>query len=140
MITESKQDAEQLQLLSIFHYVVAAIQALVASIPIFHFLLGVALVLLPQRLGAPKEALPATFVGSFIMLFTGTWLIVGWTLVVCTVIAGRSLQLRKRYLFCFVIACIEGAMCMPFGTVLGVFTIIVLLRPSVKEAFGVASH
>jgi hypothetical protein len=26
---------------------------------------------------------------------------------------------------------------MPFGTVLGVFTIIVLLRPSVKELFAV---
>jgi len=27
-------------------------------------------------------------------------------------------------------------MFMPFGTVLGVFTIIVLMRPSVKEIFG----
>jgi hypothetical protein len=27
---------------------------------------------------------------------------------------------------------------MPFGTVLGVFTIIVLMRPTVKQEFGVA--
>ena len=29
-----------------------------------------------------------------------------------------------------------AALSMPFGTVLGVFTIIVLMRPSVKAAFG----
>ena len=28
---------------------------------------------------------------------------------------------------------------MPFGTVLGVFTLIVLLRPGVKELFGVGT-
>jgi hypothetical protein len=31
-----------------------------------------------------------------------------------------------------------ACMFMPFGTVLGVFTIVVLLRDSVKELFGVA--
>jgi len=33
---------------------------------------------------------------------------------------------------------VAGAAClmMPFGTVLGVFTIIVLMRESVKEMFG----
>ena len=63
------------------------------------------------------------------------WMVVGWTLAVCLVVAARSLNQRKRYLFCLVIAGITAAVCMPFGTVLGVFTIIVLLRPSVKEAF-----
>jgi hypothetical protein len=35
---------------------------------------------------------------------------------------------------------IAGIECIfiPFGTVLGVFTIIVLMRPTVKELFGVA--
>jgi hypothetical protein len=31
-----------------------------------------------------------------------------------------------------------ACMLMPFGTVLGVFTIIVLMRPSVKELFAAA--
>jgi hypothetical protein len=35
---------------------------------------------------------------------------------------------------CFVVAAIE-CIFMPFGTVLGVFTIIVLSRPSVKALF-----
>jgi len=38
-------------------------------------------------------------------------------------------------MFCFVVACIE-CLFMPFGTVLGAFTIIVLMRPSVKNLFA----
>ncbi len=34
-----------------------------------------------------------------------------------------------------VAAGVTAAMCMPFGTVLGVFTILVLARPAVKAAF-----
>jgi hypothetical protein len=39
-------------------------------------------------------------------------------------------------LYCLVVAGIE-CIFMPFGTVLGVFTIIVLMRPSVRNLFGV---
>ena len=49
-----------------------------------------------------------------------------------------SLARRRRYLYCLILAGVMAATCMPFGTVLGVFTIIVLMRPSVKQAFGAA--
>jgi hypothetical protein len=39
-----------------------------------------------------------------------------------------------HYIFCLVIAAVE-CIFMPFGTVLGVFTIIVLQRPTVKAMF-----
>jgi hypothetical protein len=71
------------------------------------------------------------------MLFGGAWVLFGWTLVVCVVIAGVSLSHRKRYTFCLVVAGLEAVLCMPFGTILGVFTIIVLLRPGVKTLFDV---
>ena len=50
-------------------------------------------------------------------------------------LVGRGLAQRKRYMFCLVVACVE-CLFMPFGTVLGVFTIIVLSRDSVKALFG----
>jgi hypothetical protein len=136
--TQADLDAEHLRLLSIFHYVLAGVQALFASFPILHFLFGVAMVFLPKQLGARSNA-PAALVGSALMLFTGTWMMIGWTIAICTAVAGRSLSQRKRYLFCLVMAGVMAATCMPYGTVLGAFTIIILLRPSVKEAFGVAS-
>ena len=65
----------------------------------------------------------------------GTFIIVsGWTMAACVLAAGRMLARRRRYLFCLVMAGIECLM-MPLGTILGVFTIIVLSRESVKAAF-----
>jgi len=43
-------------------------------------------------------------------------------------------SLHTRYWFAFVMACIE-CLFIPFGTILGVFTIIVLSRESVKTLF-----
>jgi len=73
------------------------------------------------------------------MLLAGAAIALGVALAVGTFLAGRSLAERKRHLFCLVMAGINAAICTPFGTVLGIFTIIVLLRPSVKQAFGVAT-
>lgn len=49
--------------------------------------------------------------------------------------AGRSLSRRRHYVFCLVAA---GLACLsfPLGTALGVFTFMVLQRPSVKALFG----
>ncbi len=69
------------------------------------------------------------------MVFAGLFIVAGWTLAVLTAYAGRSLQTRKRYTYCLVMAGVE-CIFMPFGTVLGVFTIIVLMRDTVKELFG----
>jgi len=58
----------------------------------------------------------------------------GWTLAVCMLIAGRNLAKRRHHTFCLVVAAIS-CIFMPFGTILGVLTIIVLMRPSVKGLF-----
>jgi hypothetical protein len=49
-------------------------------------------------------------------------------------VAGRMLQRRRGYTYCVVMAAIACAF-TPIGAVLGVFTLIVLLRPSVKALF-----
>ena len=59
----------------------------------------------------------------------------GWLFGAAIAYAGHSIGKRKHYLFILIIAGLMCAMCNPFGTVLGVFTFVVLLRPSVKERF-----
>lgn len=126
-----KQDLEHLKLLAIFHYVVAGMTALFACIPFLHFFMGLALA--TGTLGeTDPEARP---IGIGIMVFAGLFILAGWTLATLIASAGRSLQTRRRYTFCLVVAGVE-CIFMPFGTVLGVFTIIVLIRDSVKELFG----
>jgi membrane protein YqaA with SNARE-associated domain len=50
-------------------------------------------------------------------------------------IAGRLLAKHRHYWFAFAIACVE-CLFIPFGTILGVFTIIVLSRESMKALFA----
>jgi hypothetical protein len=135
---QAEQDAEHLRLLSIFHYVVAGFQAMFASFPILHLLFGVAMVFFPDRFGGGRGGGPPAFVGWFFIVFASAWMLIGWTLAVCLVVAGRSLAQRRRHTFCLVVAAVVAVTCMPLGTVLGVFTFIVLLRPSVKQAFAAA--
>ena len=127
-------DVEHLRLLSILHYVVAGMQALFASFPVIHLAVGLFMVFAPERFGMkdPGEA----FAGWFFVIFAATWMAIGYAIAACSVVAGRALAQRRRYTFCFVIAVVMAVTCMPFGTALGVFTIIVLLRPQVKAAFG----
>ena len=127
-------DLEHLKLLSIFHYVVAALAFLVACIPLLHFVLGLSLAAgwLPDTSGDPT----ARVAGVVFMIFSGGVILLGWAYAIATAFAGSFLGARKHYTYCLVIA---GLSClfMPFGTVLGVFTIIVLVRPSVRALFGV---
>jgi len=76
---------------------------------------------------------PAAF-GWFFIVLASVFIIGGWTLSICNFYAGRFLKEHRNYTFCFVMSCINCAM-MPFGTILGVFSILVLMRDSVKNIF-----
>jgi hypothetical protein len=128
-----RTDLNHLRLLSIFHYVLGGLVALMACFSIIHLVIGISVVsggFASSGPGAPPPAMGWLFIGiaSLGMLF-------GWALAICLVIAGYCLNRQKSYIFCMVVAGFACAV-QPLGTILGVFTIIVLLRPSVKELFG----
>ncbi len=131
------QDMEHLRLLSIFHYVVGGIAGLFACFPCIHLVLGILLVsgAIPWQDQAGQQPPPA-FVGWLFITIGGTFIVIGWSVALMILIAGRFLARYTHYMYCFVVAVIE-CLFMPFGTVLGVFTIIVLMRPSVKSLFQV---
>ena len=129
------QDEDHLRLLSLFHYVVGGLAALFALFPVFHMLFGLFLVLAPDKFGNKGDAPPA-FVGWFLMAFAACFMIAGWTFATLVILTGRFLAHRKYYTFCIVMAAVE-CLFMPFGTVLAVFTLVVLLRESVKRMFEV---
>ena len=128
-----QQDEEHLNLLAVFHYVVGGLAALFACFPIIHLIIGIALVVWSASPDAGGDAPPA-LVGWLMAGFASLAMIVGWSIAACIIAAGRCLAGRKRYTFCLVMAAVECCF-MPFGTVLGVFTIIVLVRPDVKDMF-----
>jgi hypothetical protein len=129
------QDEQQLKLLSIFHYIVGGIIALFSLFPIFHLVFGIVMIVSPDTFESGGEGPPA-FIGWLLALIGGTIILVGLVFATCVILAGRFLSLRRYYTYCFVMACIQ-CLFIPFGTVLGVFTIIVLMRESVKQIFSV---
>ena len=127
------RDEEQLRLLSIFHYVVAGLAGLFALFPIFHLVLGLVFILAPNTLAGKGEP-PPPFIGWIFVVFAAAFIALGWVFAGFVFTVGRFLARRKHYLFCLVMASVE-CLFMPLGTVLGVFTIIVLMREPVKQLF-----
>lgn len=84
--------------------------------------------------GSANELDPAMFVsmiGWFYALFAVVVIVMG----IVNFMTARCLSRRKSRTFCLVVA---GLNCLqvPLGTVLGVFTIVVLMRDSVRTKFG----
>lgn len=130
------QESQHLDLLGIFHYVVAALGALCSLFPVIHLVIGLAMVTghMGDMHATPGQPDPAMF-GWFFVVIAGALIIFGLVFSALLAYAGRCLRRRRRYTFCLVMAAISCVF-VPFGTVLGIFTLIVLTRPNVKSSFA----
>jgi hypothetical protein len=129
------KDEEHLKLLAIFHYVVAAIIAIFACFPLIHVAMGWMMVANPEFMskGQQGQTPPAAF-GYLMIAMGGIFILMGWAAAIFTLISGRFLARRRNRLFSFVMAALL-CMFMPFGTILGIFTIIVLSKESVQRLY-----
>jgi hypothetical protein len=126
-----QQDRQYLRVLSIFYYIAAGLIALFGLFPSIYLVMGIAMV--SGSMGPPPQG-PPPAVGFVFIAVSSVFILLLEALAVCAVIAGRSLAAQKRYMFCFIVAillCLQGVPIL----VLGIFTIVVLSRESVKELF-----
>jgi hypothetical protein len=130
-------DTEQLNLLAIFHYVVGGLAVLFSFFPLFYSVIGGFLLYAAQHPSHTKQEPPPAFVGWIFIAVGVVFFLAGIMMAICILIAGRCLSRRKGYSFALVMACIE-CLFVPFGTILGVFTIVALSRESVKTLFSTA--
>jgi hypothetical protein len=131
---ETNSDLEHLRLLSIFHYVVGAIGVLFACFPLIHLGIGIAFVsgAFPESTNGDQ---PPAWFGFLFIVIGGLFFLIGQIMAWLTIYSGSQIKKRSKYLLSFVVACII-CMFVPFGTALGIFTIIVLSRESVKQLYG----
>ena len=61
-------------------------------------------------------------------------IVCGWTLGALTAYAGHCIRKRKRKLFIYIIAAIN-CIWIPYGTVLGIATILLFQWPEVQAEF-----
>ena len=129
------QDAQHLRLLSIFHYVVAGLAFLCGCFPIIHVVIGAVIMLRPALFAGGSQPPPPALFGAMFLGIGLTIMLLAWLIAALIAAAGWFLAQRRHHLFCLVVAAVE-CMFMPFGTVLGVFAIIVLSRPAVQALFA----
>lgn len=155
---------EHLRLLSIFHYVVGGLGYLVSLFPIIHLAVGISFLVMPERMPGvppsppPSEALeraepvesaepgpgavpqmedvfPMRLFGLMFTVIPAIMIVMGFVLSTLIIIAGRRLAAYRSHTYCLAMAGIE-CLFMPFGTVLGVFTILTLIKPEARHLFG----
>lgn len=117
--------------LGIFYYVLAGVSALFACIPIFHVLMGLFVMFAPARPGQEAEGVIA---GGVLVAMGITFILVGWAYAAMLFFAGKYLRARTRPTFVQVAAALS-CLNMPFGTVLGILTLIELNKPEVSNQF-----
>jgi hypothetical protein len=126
------QDREHLRLLSMFHYIWAGLQAIGGLMGLAFIGMGVFISSNPQV--AQSNNPPPPWFGALFAGMGALFLLTFEALAVLSFLTGRFLARRQHPTFCIVISALD-CMYMPLGTALGVFTILVLQRPSVKQAF-----
>ena len=94
------RDKEHLQLLAIFHYVVAGLGALFSFFPLLYTTIG-AIFIFAARHGTakPGEGLPPEFLGWIFAVLGSLLFLIGIAMAICILVAGRFLALRKCYSF-----------------------------------------
>jgi len=80
-----------------------------------------------------NEPTPA-FVGLFFAIFGGLFVLFGWVLGFLTILSGRFIAQRKNRTFSIAMGAVNCTM-VPFGTVIGVFDIVLLTNAEVIKEY-----
>jgi len=133
--TQQRKDREQIKLLAIFHFVFAVLALVGIGFLFVHYFMMHTMFSNPEMWKSQPQAMPPkAFLDAFIWfyLFMGVFLLTG---LVLNVLSGLFLLQKRNRLFSLIIG---GLNCLqiPFGTALGVFTILVLSRDSVCQLYA----
>ena len=132
---QRKIDADHLRLLAIFHGVLAAAGLLFLGLLLLHYQLMNQVFSDPKfwqnGRGVPPPEMFAIF--KWVYVFAGGIIVAG---MVLNALSGWCIARRQARVFSLFVAGLD-CLQLPFGTILGVFTLVVLLRDSVREAYEV---
>jgi hypothetical protein len=129
-------DNQHLKLIGIFHYVMCGMALAGIAFLFMHYMIMSTAFSDPhmwEKANPPPPFDPTKFFHVFIWfyLFMGAW---GLASLVLNLASGICIHTRRARLFSLIVA---GINCInfPFGTALGIFTFIVLLRPNMPMLY-----
>lgn len=126
------QDRDHLRILSIMHYIFAGLGVVGLGFLGAHYAMMRAFMspeLMKHEQNPPPEAFMDMIVWFYVVF--GAILLLG---MVLNVMVAQRLKARRGRMFCMVVAALD-LLQMPLGTLLGIFTLLVLSRESVRRTF-----
>lgn len=135
IIVEQAIDVEHVRLLAVFHYVVGGFTIAMSCMFLLHFVFGLIMMASGMAIeGEGSARLAGASLGGLVAMIGLTCAVVGWIYGGLTVYTGRCLQKYKHRTFTLVMS-VLNCLQVPWGLVLGLLTIKVLLKDHVRECF-----
>ena len=146
---------ERLRLLALGYYVKGAVGAVFISFLLLHFSLFLGFSFIPESAwNTPSKSVttaqspstlpsppphsanqgPPVIIFRILAAVIGVVILLGWTFGALTIYAGRCVQKRQHRVLIYVMAGLNCAL-IPWGTLLGVATFMLLQSPAGQEAF-----
>jgi hypothetical protein len=150
---------ERLRLLALGYYVKGAVGAIFISFLLFHFVFLLGFSFMPESAWNPPpkrattaESLsvtptpaprpvnqePPVVMFRIFAAVIGVIILLGWTFGALTIYAGRCVHRRRHRVFIYVMAGLNCPL-IPWGTLLGVATFILLQSPAGQREFGLSA-
>lgn len=136
---QSEIDEEQLGTLALGYLITGVLVMVFSCFALPHLLIGILIVSHVIPTGNGPNQMPL-WMGYLFLFMGGAFVLGGWTLGIVTLNARRFLIERRHYTFLLILAGIHCVVVTPIGTVLGVFTFVLLLRPSIRALFTDPAH
>lgn len=133
-IRQSTIDEEHLKLLSLGYMISAGISAVFSLFGLMYAFMGAMFTAIARMPASQQGEPPPPFVGWVLGGFGLAFFIGFLTLGLLKYKAAVAIKQKRSRTFCLVLAAIS-CLEMPYGTVLGVFTFIVLGRDSIARQF-----
>lgn len=131
-----QDEIRYLDILAIFHLIVGAIAGLFSCFPLINLSIGLSMLSeIPKIIARDNLFSPFTMFPILFVVLPAIIVVFGWMFAIAVILNAYYIKKRKWLTYCLVIGGIETIF-MPFGTVLGVFTIILLTKPNIKELFA----
>lgn len=130
------EDESHLTTLAICHFIYGGLLALAGLFGVIYVIFGVVIAAasVSGAGGGGAGAAPAAAIGGIFAMIGGLVTLLIWTKAALVLYSGLCLRKRRKRTFSFVMACI-CCINIPLGTALGVFTLVVLSRDSVKAIY-----
>ena len=131
------RDKEHLKILSVCYYVMSGLTVIGGCFCLLYMVMGVSMLstLSGSSRASASEPEGVIMMGGMFVVIGVVGALIAFVVAALEFVVARRLVSNQSRMLCMVIAGIN-CLSMPVGTVLGVFTFIVLSRPSVAMSFA----